>query len=50
MPLDRKTSIAEQRALKLLFIDDFRLGDAVRVTVVREGCKAELTLTLQAGG
>ncbi|MGH8490664.1 MAG: S1C family serine protease [Gammaproteobacteria bacterium] len=31
-------------------LDDFRLGDAVRVTVLREGGKTDLTVTLQAGG
>ncbi|MFH0340656.1 MAG: S1C family serine protease [Chromatiales bacterium] len=31
-------------------LDDFRVGEAVRVTVLREGGKAELTVTLQAGG
>ncbi|MDQ3565693.1 MAG: trypsin-like peptidase domain-containing protein [Pseudomonadota bacterium] len=31
-------------------LDDFRVGDAVRVTVLRESGKTELTVTLQAGG
>ena len=31
-------------------LDDFRVGEAVRVTVLRESGEAELTVTLQAGG
>jgi len=31
-------------------LDDFRVGETVRVTVLREGGKTELTVTLQAGG
>ena len=30
-------------------LDDFRVGEAVRVTVLREAGKTELTVTLQAG-
>ncbi len=31
-------------------LDDYRVGAAVRVTVLRDGRKTELTVTLQAGG
>jgi Trypsin-like serine proteases, typically periplasmic, contain C-terminal PDZ domain len=31
-------------------LDDFRVGDAVRVTVLRDGGKTELTVKLRAGG
>ena len=31
-------------------LDDHQVGEAVRVTVLRDGQKVDLTVTLQAGG
>ena len=35
--------------MKTLYFDDFKVGDTVRLTVIREGKTREVAVTLQAG-